>query len=484
MNRIKIVFVIDKIGFSEICTIPTLSSLAKKEGHQVELIDFSANPRKAYKSIISGKPDIVCYSVCSNETARYLEINSILKSKARFFSLFGGPHPTFFPDFIKEDGVDAICRGEGDISFPLFLRSFGKEQMYNTGNFYFKGSKDKIVSNELCTLVHDLDELPFPDRDIIYSKSYFMKKNPVKTFFAGRGCPFNCTYCFNHSFNEMYKGKGNIVRIKSIDYFLNEIKEVKSRYPLSFLKFHDDIFGIDEGWFSEFADRYPKEIGLPFFSYVRPNMVTERYASLLKKAGCHSVCLAIECGNERIRNQVLNRNLTDKQIREACNILNGFGLKIYSLNMIGLPGESEKDVLDTIELNRQVGAAFSDASIFQPYPGTRINNYCKEKGYLSENAKVFGGQYSSTVLNFEEDFKEKIYLLQRLFSMLVDHPFLISKIGLLYRWKARPVFKKVINFIYRCYYGKNLHSRIYASKIPLSLRLRGSIFLFSSKSRS
>ena len=482
MKKKKIIFVVDKIGVLEICSIPLLSALAKKEGCLVELIDFSANPGKASNAVISSAPDIVCYSICSSEAGRYLEINRILKSKADFFSLFGGPHPTFFPDFIEEDGVDAICRGEGDISFPLFLKYFGGDEVYNTPNFYFK-TDNKIIKNELTVLVQDLDGLPFPDRDIVYSKSHFMARNPVKTFFAGRGCPFDCSYCFNHSFNEMYKGKGSILRVKSVGYLFTEIRAVRERYPLTFIKFHDDIFGADKGWLAEFAQRYPREIGLPFLNYARPNMVSEDYAASLKKAGCFSVCLAVESGNEKTRNRILNRGLTNEQIESACAILNRCGLRIYSLNMIGLPGESEKEISETIEFNRRIKAAFTDASILQPYPGTQINKYCRENGYLGDDTKVFNGQFSTSVLNFEADFKERIYILQKLFSILVAHPSLSPGLRFLYRFKSSRLFKKIIDLIHRCYYAGNLHRNIYASKIPLALRLRGSILLLASKNR-
>ena len=82
-------------------------------------------------------------------------------------------------------------------------------------------------------------------------------------FISGRGCPYQCTYCFNHKYNQMYKGKGNIIRHKSVDYFLEEILQVKKEYPLEGIIFEDDIFIIDKGWLEEFAIKYSKKIGLP-----------------------------------------------------------------------------------------------------------------------------------------------------------------------------------------------------------------------------
>lgn len=486
MKKLKIVFIVNKIGFLELFSIPILSRIAKEKGHNLRLVEFAFNPKKAYKEVVLFEPDIIAYSICSNEANRYLEINSFFKKKLRFFSLFGGPHPTSSPSFLEKDNVDAICKGEGDLSFSEFLIHFNTDKMYETGNFSFKVGKNGFIENPLINLVEDLDSLPIPDRDIIYSKSYFLANNPIKTFFAGRGCPYKCTYCFNHSYNSMYKGKGKLCRTKSITYLVDEIKTLQAKYPMNFIKFHDDIFGADSGWLVEFAERYPREIGLPFLCYLRPNMVTENYCRQLKKAGRYSVCIAIESGNEHIRNSILNRYMSNEQIKRACEILKKFGLRIYALNMVGLPEESDKEILQTIELNQMIKPDFADASIFQPYPGTEIAKYCKNNGYLDEEFESFESQYVTSILNFEPDFKKRIFAYHKLFSVIVDFP--LSKLLLNFLFKTKRLLNSKITVQFlglwsRIYYGFNLHRKIYASKIPIKVLFFGVIDLLSSKNR-
>jgi len=193
----------------------------------------------------SYKPDIVAYSVCSNEVDQYLIINRFLKKYIKTFSLFGGSHITFFPSFIEEDSVDAICRGEADICFPEFLKHYGTDKMYEVSNFSFKLGSKEYKENPLTNLVECLDSLPYPDRSLLYKKSYFLAQSQIKAFFTGRGCPYNCSYCFNHAFKSMYKGKGKMIRTKGVSYLFEEIKDVAGRYPMEFVKFHDDIFGVD-----------------------------------------------------------------------------------------------------------------------------------------------------------------------------------------------------------------------------------------------
>lgn len=483
MKKIKIAFVIDKIGFFDLCSIPILSSLVKRDGHDAELIEFGLNSKKAIKKLISYHPDIIMYSICSNQAKRYLEINQILKKKINFFSLFGGPHPTFFPSFIEERGVDAICRGEADVTFPQFLKNFGKDATYKTKNFLFK-KDNQIIENPLENLVENLDSLPFPDRDIIYSNSYFLANTPIKTFSAGRGCPFNCSYCFNHVFNTMYIGNGEILRTKSVDYLIKEIKKVKEKYPLKFIKFHDDIFGLNKEWLRDFSDKYPKEIGLPFLCYLRPSIVTEDYCRELKKAGCYSICIAIECGNEKIRREILNRNITDEQIVNAVGILRKFKIKIYTLNIVGLPTETYEDMIKTIRINQRVKTDFADVSIFQPYPGTRITEYCLKHGYLNEGNENFVSQFSYSVLNLPKEFKEKIYITHRIFSIIVNYPKAEFLLPLLFKIRNFPFVMKILNYMSWLYYGKNVHQKIYASKIPINIGIRGVFMLLLSKNRT
>lgn len=480
MRKCRIAFVVDLLGFQEILSIPLLSAVAKARGHHVELFEFNRNPKRASASIVSYKPDIVAYSICSNEADRYLRINRKLKEHLKFFSLFGGPHPTYFPRFIEKEGVDAICRGEGDLCFPEFLDRFGTDRMYEVSNFSFKTSNGRYRENPVADLLRDFDTLPFPDRRLLYHRNYFMARSPIKMFMAGRGCPYDCAYCFNHSFNAMYRGRGPILRTKSVQYVLDEIRDVARRYPLGMVRFLDDIFGPNRKWLEEFAERYPREIALPFTCYANPNMITKSYSKLLAKAGCYAGFVAVECANEEIRRHVATRRVTNERLISACQHLKRQKIRVATFSMVGLPGETEQDMLDTIELNRRMGVDYAEASIFQPYPGTRLNEYCRNNGYLNEDDETYESQYTTTVLNGTPEFKNKVFVLHKLFAILVDHPRA--------RWLVRLLPQAgwshaVLSVVWRSYYAANMHRRIYASKIPWWLRLRGAAGLLLSRSR-
>jgi len=158
MNKINILFIY-KYEYVEHLGILYLSSYLKKKGHQVDFIDLMFT--KDYISEINRiKPEVIAYSITTGKHTFYKKINIALKKKFDFFSIFGGPHCTFFPEFIKEKGVDAICKGEGELAFAELLeRLENKEDIRSIPNIDVK-INGKIYYNAVRDLVHDLDMLP------------------------------------------------------------------------------------------------------------------------------------------------------------------------------------------------------------------------------------------------------------------------------------------------------------------------------------
>ena len=103
----------------------------------------------------------------------------------------------------------------------------------------------------------------------------------------------------------MFKGCGATIRKKSVDYLLEEIKDVKRRYPLKVVVFQDDTFILKRDWLLEFCERFPKEIGLPYTCNIRANLIDEETIKILKKGDCACVYWSIESGNDAIRNNLL-----------------------------------------------------------------------------------------------------------------------------------------------------------------------------------
>ncbi len=255
----KVLFIY-KYEYIEPLGILSLSAYLKKKGHKIYFIDLKFS-RDYYEEIKKIMPDVIAYSITTGKHNFYKKLNIKLKKRFNFFAVFGGPHCTFFPEFIKEDGVDAISKGEGEFAFAELLDKFEKnEDIRFIKNVDIK-INGVIYQNEVRNLIPDLDILPYPDRELINRYKHYRKMHR-RYILTGRGCPYNCAYCFNHSYNRLYAGKGNIIRKRSVDNVIKELKEIKEGYKLRRFQFVDDTFILNRKWTLDFCKRYKEEIKL------------------------------------------------------------------------------------------------------------------------------------------------------------------------------------------------------------------------------
>jgi anaerobic magnesium-protoporphyrin IX monomethyl ester cyclase len=416
----RVLFVVDQIDY-EPHGIMHLSSALKAAGHEVRLaIAAYQDPVKVAQE---WRPGIVGFSVITGSHRKYLELNRRIKEAVPVFSAFGGPHPTFFPEMIEADGVDGICIGEGEEALVDLANALDAGTFEPTiPNWHFKWNGE-IVRNPVRRLQADLDALPPPDRALIYDADPVSRASRIKHFIAGRGCPYRCTYCFNHALLELYRGKGPFVRLRSVPSVLEEVKQVRERYGLEFVVFLDDTFILNRKWLREFTELYPRAVGLPFFCNVRANLVDEEMVQLLARAGCHSVSMGVEVGNEQVRNELLKRDMTREQILNAARLLRQAGIQFTTTNMIGLPNTTFENDLETLDLNIECKPAYAHVMIFQPYPRTALGEYTRERDLMYGSFDDFGEvAWDDSVLKFSPEHKRKLRNLQRFFAILVEWP--------------------------------------------------------------
>ncbi len=447
------------VGGFEPLGIMYLSPLLKQAGHQVNICDAS---EKCIKNHLSEcPPDIIAYSVTTGAHQLFLDINRKIKKEHRVFSIFGGPHPTFFPQMIEEEGVDAICIGEGEEAFlELVTRLARRDDITTVRNIHLKHD-GVIYRNDVRPLIEDLDRVPFPDRELFYTYP-LARASKMKTFIASRGCPYKCTYCFNHLYNTLYRGKGKIIRFRSPDNVVEEVASVKERYPLEFVVFHDSSFLFSADWLREFCAKFKEKIGLPFNCNARADHITEENVARLKEGGCFSVVWAAEAGNDHIRNEILKRNLSKETMRQASRLLQKFGINYEIQNIIGIPGEGLRECVETLDFNIECRPGYASTSLLYPYPGTEIYDIAVQMGLLAPRHTHFDETfYVRSPLNLPD--KKKIENLQKLFSITVEFPWLKKCTLLLIRLPLGPLY----NFVRRIHKGFCLRYRIFYYKINL-----------------
>lgn len=366
----------DDGDMTEPMNIMILSALAKKLGHQVSLWVMERDDLK--ETLAGTKPDIAAFSCITGSHRYYLSYARRLKKLSpETITAFGGPHFTFFPgEIFRNPDIDFLCVGEGYDAWPDALRALGNNELLdNIPNLVTQNNAREVleVPSELVQLGEatglsgvqksfdqyalsrhhlrprrdDLDSLPFMDRSLIYDNTEF-KHRYKRTMMASHGCPFRCTYCFEHQSQLIYRGLGIVRRWLSVDRFLDELEYVKKNWDTRFFKFYDDIFppfpsDTEIAWHQEFCQKYPAKIGLPFHILTRCDLVIrlrEKGIDVLadwKKAGLASMTMSIESGNRFIRDHILMRDMSARDIVEAFQMAFDKQIPTFPNTILGIP---------------------------------------------------------------------------------------------------------------------------------------------------
>src|SRR5262249_27680636 len=381
----RVLFVIADLYFSEPLGAMILSGVCRKAGHETRLAVLQQQDIGTVLKEV--EPDVVAYSAMTPDEHLFVKADAIVRRWAvgggrRVLGIMGAAHPTYFPEVMSKMNLDAICAGDGENAIIRVIDAFAEGKP-------LEGVPNIITPaqpNFIKEIVEDMDAVPFADRDLMYDAAPEMLDHGIRSFLTQKGCPYKCTYCFNHAYNRMFKGDGRkIMRRRSVDDLLAEIKEVAQGYPVArYIRFADDVFVIskEDAWLEEFADRYPKEIGLPFYCLIRCNALTENVAKLLQKAGCKSIGMSIEAGTEWVRNDIMKRNMPDAMVRNAFALARQYGLNAWGNSILAAPGTTFADDLDTFHFARSLDAAVPTFSIFAPFPGTALTKQAVKLGLL------------------------------------------------------------------------------------------------------
>jgi anaerobic magnesium-protoporphyrin IX monomethyl ester cyclase len=287
-------------------------------------------------------------------------------------------------------------------------------------NLIVKGDGE-LHENPPRPFLQDLDALPFPDREL-----WGTPQRTVFSVIANRGCPYACTYCFNHQHKRLAEGR--YVRQRGIDNVIAECIELRDRYGATKIDFQDDIFILDKTWLREFAPRFRDEVGLPFWCHVRANLITEEVVSLLKEGGCVAVAMGVEAGNDELRNLILKRRLDREEIVRTGRWLIEYGIDLLTQNMIALPGETIEMAFETVAVNAQIKPQHMNLYFFQPYPGTELAQYSVDHGYFDGDFSDYPESYlarSSNEIPIKTSEEREFKLLADIFHLLVKIPALI-----------------------------------------------------------
>lgn len=373
-----------------------ISSILKANGHQTQLVVLGSNNhwRNNIKTLntFMGEfsPHLICVTAVASQYPFVKKITGVIKSQwPDKYLVIGGVHATLNPSEVISDYFDAVCVGEGEYPILELCRQIEANTIpHGISNLWIKSPDGRIEKNPPRPFIQDIDSLPFPDRTIWMSWIKEQRGSELSVL-LGRGCPYGCTYCCNHVLKKVAPGK--YVRFRSPENIIKEVAFLHATYPTqSRIYFEVESIALNKAWLMEFCkqlETFNATID-NFISYgcnfrISPQSIDENIFLALKKAHFYKINIGLESGSERIRREILKRDYSNKDFLDVTAMARKVGLKIFVFNIIGLPGETYDDYMETVSLNRQCQPDMHYTGIFFPYPGTELYNRCIREGFIN-----------------------------------------------------------------------------------------------------
>lgn len=407
--------------------VAVLSASAKAAGHGVRLLHVwePIDDEEVLRFVEDNREEqtLVAFSSTTNQFPYVQRWSKLIKEATGLPTLVGGMHPTLSPeDAIAAEGVDMICKGDGEVPLVRLADALaaGKGPMDIDG-IWFKDEQGEVVRQMMAPLA-DINAIPAPDFEVFENyRELMVIKDNIGIHMGSRGCPYDCAYCCNRALIDMSKGRGKYMRYRDVPAFVDELVEYKERYPETWaFFFEDDIFGVNKRWLKEFVPLYKEKVGLPYGCNMRPNLADDWMVDQLAESGCIRVHMAIESGNEEIRNKILNRKLEDEKLVESFRMFQRRGIQVMSYNIVGSPHETPEAVLDTIKINAEIDPDHIQHSIFFPYEGTPLFDLVRDQKLADPNREVTD-YFADTVLEQESISRDQVLMFQQNFKPLVRH---------------------------------------------------------------
>lgn len=283
------------------------------------------------------------------------------------------------------------------------------------GIAYKKG--DRIFINERNSFIENLDILPFPAYHLYEIEKYRIssvaaRKNPVVWLETSRGCPFGCVYCNKTIFGRTY-------RVKSPERVVEEFIRVK-KLGVKEVHILDDNFTNDIERAKKICDLLiEKSVNMTWCTTngIRVDRVDLELLKKMKRAGCYRIHIGIESGNQNILNRI-KKGITLEKVRKAVKLAREAGLDVGGYFMIGLPGETEKTMQETIDFAKSLRLDLAKIAICIPLPATELFNELNKRGLIKSCDWANFNFYTpaSTIYNHEnlswetiEKYSKKFY---------------------------------------------------------------------------
>jgi radical SAM superfamily enzyme YgiQ (UPF0313 family) len=379
-----------------------IAAYLRRHGHDALLLRATVDlsDEQAIAAVRSATPDLLGVSLTTRQWLRARTLLRAIRQAVDVPVIAGGLHATFAPEAVLgEPTIDYVCLGEGEGATLDLVRALAQGGSTDTiANLWAKGAARPAVRPPY----EPLDDLPFVARDMLDEHDGCVHMT------TQRGCPFKCSYCGARLYQDLYEGVGEYGRRRSHESVVAELEAIGLAGGLNYVIFLDDTFTVHRPWVKRFCQIYGERIGVPFSIHSRVETVNRDMLAQLATAGCRHVTYGVESGSYRIRKHVMLRPVRNDRIKQVFRWTREAGMTVTANYMLGLPNETPRDVEQTLALAEELEADDFGYFVFYPYPGTRLFDYCRERGYLPSNHLELPANHRESILRLPSLSQQEI----------------------------------------------------------------------------
>jgi anaerobic magnesium-protoporphyrin IX monomethyl ester cyclase len=375
-----------------------LAAVAERRGDQVLVHDGDVEDKPLEAAIRGFAPGVVGITANTTQITAAWRDAELAKSLSDAPVVLGGPHPTTLPEeSAAKPFVDVVVRSEGEITWLALLEHWrpgseggGEREATAPGSIAgitFQDETGQIVSTPDRPPIPagELDEMPFPAWHLFKLERYTNLQptvdqvdGPSLPILTSRGCPYRCSYCSQIGPRRW--------RARSVESMLDEWRWLVREQGAAEIGVLDDSFNIDRQRVLDLCQRLVDEglndVPWIMINGIRANLADEEVLGAMKRAGCLRAAFGVESGNQRILDTVVDKHLTLDQVRSAFRAARAVGMETIGFFIIGLPGETEATMEDTIRFASELDPVVANFSIATPFPGTQMYETVKAQGRM------------------------------------------------------------------------------------------------------
>lgn len=362
-----------------------LASVLERNGYKVEILDLPAlniGLDKLRVKVRKHASDIVGVTATTSIiNAAYKTLKVVKQTLPEALTVLGGAHITFMPErtMIECPYIDVGCIGEGEYTFLDIVKTVeGEGSLENVKGIIYRDKNGFIKRTPPRPYIENLDELPFPARHLLPMDKYrvFNENMILGTILTSRGCPFNCIFCAS----SLLFGKK--FRARSPSNVVDEVEQFQETYKTRYVEFIDDTFTFDKKRAEEICrEIVRRKLDVSWVCSCRVDLISKELMKLLKKAGCRMIYFGVESGVQRVLN-LMRKGTKVEQVFKVIRWAKEVGLETVASFILGIPGETWKEAMQTIKFAKKLDPDYAQFSIATPFPGTELYKVAKEEGLL------------------------------------------------------------------------------------------------------